>query len=102
LAIALYFFVPINCPPGQITRCNFEKIRDGMTMSEVQALLGKGEVRAESPESSELDERTGKFVWKPIVTGVEVFLWEIPSQRRILVGFQDGRVCSKDFWEPYF
>ncbi len=76
--------------PGVPSHHNFDRVREGMSLQEVEELLGPGdEVRGPgwrwSPTGGE-----------PIVRGDRFFLW-CPSDGFITVGMKDGRVVDADY-----
>ena len=81
---------------GRYSRSNYEKIRDGMTIGEVQALLG-----APGKDASQDAWRTYKRT--TLSESPETFVgWRAPSGTGyIVVGFdRDGHVCGKSMFEP--
>jgi hypothetical protein len=82
-----------QCRRGVISECNYGKIRPGMTVSEVEAILGSGQ------------ELEGKYVpythTGPVSSGERFFKWEDrTTARKVWVGIRSGRVCDKWYWEP--
>src|SRR4051794_14831938 len=41
--LAFGVVVLFRCPPGRPSHCNYRQVRAGMTMADVQALLGRGQ-----------------------------------------------------------
>src|SRR5262249_41020142 len=76
---------------GEYSEWNYDRIRIGMTLDEVERLLGRAGI--EVPQ-----EEVPKTPHQPAVRGHRCFLWRPPDQP---VGFiaialgEDGRVCDK-------
>jgi hypothetical protein len=109
--------------PPQI---NYKKIQIGMTIEEVQAILGEGTLVRQTEVPSRVvplnpkDEeaaierarRAGGPVptardyptrTKPIVEGDYILRWVNGSTgERILIAFKHGSVCEKDFYDPNY
>jgi hypothetical protein len=79
--------------PGRFSRNNYLRIHNGMTLAEVQALLGSpGEELPRKTLFTSPDPR------EPPLTGDQVFRWRPPgnySGSCVLVGLTDGKVCDK-------
>jgi hypothetical protein len=67
---------------GNVSRSNFDKVEKGMTVTEVEKILGKGAV-----------ESTGTSIGSLELSG-EVRVWQ-DKDKIIKVTFKDGRVSSK-------
>jgi hypothetical protein len=99
LAVGLLVGLHIRdeCRSGKITRCNYDKVKIGMTVKEAEAFLGPGdEVEMESIPGT----RDGA-----VVSGERAFRWAkgVPgpmSSRAVWVGVRNGKICSKWYWEP--
>jgi hypothetical protein len=105
---------------------NYEKVQDGMSVEEVQAILGPGTpvkqeevpgiVVAVNPQDAEdFRERARKSGGspptardyptriKPVVEGDYILRWvNSRTKERILVAFKDGRVCEKNYYDPNY
>lgn len=81
--------------PGRFSRNNYLRIHTGMTLAEVEALLGgPGEELRRASLFTSPDKN------EPILEGDQVFLWRAPQNHnggQILVGLKDGKVCDKRF-----
>jgi len=66
---------------NNLTRKNFDKIHDGMTLSQVEKILGKEE---SGGPASTMPEATEVLTWQ-----------DKKAPRSIAVGFKDGRVVGK-------
>jgi hypothetical protein len=92
LALALCLLVPA-CVKSKVTRANFDKITNGMTMEEVEKVLGKGE--KETGDGSNVAGQFGVAVTgTPTVGGGETYKWE-SSKATITVTFRQGKVVGK-------
>jgi hypothetical protein len=85
-------------PETSLTQAYFEKIHEGMTLGEVEALLGspgsKGTVDVTRPDGSVVkDVRTATWFWFRVTTGTG---HDEQESRRIVVHLKDGKVTSKE------
>ncbi len=91
---------PASGPPPSLTLASYDKIRPGMTLAEVEAILGPAGATSRAdvkrPDGSTVREvRSASWAW---------FLATAPAgggeprqeERRITVRLQDGRVASKE------
>jgi len=85
VAVAMVFFLGLMaCSGAKITQENFDKIKTGMTMAEVKAILG------EPADSSSIDVAVisgGTAMWKG--DGIT-----------INIQFMNGKVIAKEFLKP--
>jgi hypothetical protein len=105
---------------------NYTRVRVGMSVDEVQAILGPGTVipqakvptvvRAVNPADEdaarERARRSGgppptardyPVRRKPLVEGDYILRWvNSETGERILVAFKDGKVCEKNYWDPNY
>jgi hypothetical protein len=65
------------------------RVKLGMSLSEVESILGRGTIEAGSPENPvcAVEEVEGDVIYRWCANGWEIF-----------VGFKDGRVCDKVIW----
>lgn len=82
-----------------LKRSTFDKIQAGMTLAEVEALLGPGQ------------QTSPRFISPPL-QGDELYRWQEwqkdwkpdgltgPANRWICVGFKRGKVSDKRYFEP--
>jgi hypothetical protein len=97
IALSVLFVVALlasaRCYNGTVSDCNYAKIENGMTVGQVESVLGTGrEIGREYIPST----RDG-----PVVDGQAYFLWEeAATGRQVWVGLRGGRVCTKWYWEP--
>jgi hypothetical protein len=90
------------CPPGQLSWCNCKKVTNGMTLDEVQRLVGwpGEEITQEQLPWCPATVTTG-YKNNAVVGGDRFFRWY--DQERyvwLIIGMKDGRVFSSCFWEP--
>jgi hypothetical protein len=91
------------CRSGTFSRWNFSRIRPGMSLEQVEALLGgSGQEIVEShvPGIVDWNERVDspKRV-KAIIAGERFFRWE-EDGCYIIVSLKAGVVFEKHYWEP--
>jgi hypothetical protein len=82
--VMIFFFCLLACSGAKINQENFDKIKTGMTMAEVRAILG------EPTDSSSIDVAIisgGTAMWKG--EGVT-----------INIQFMNGKVIAKEFLKP--
>lgn len=84
IPIAITLLSLFGCS-GNINETNYKEISNGMTLSEVEAILGKGKSAAQS--SFDMGEFGGN-------TSVEVITWQDGS-KVISISFTNGQVVSK-------
>jgi len=83
-----------SCHTSQVNETNYDKIKNGMTLTQVEAILGPGQ----SIPQVEVPTTTGGI---PFVRGDEVHCWKDgETGSRILLGFSSGRVSDRSYWEP--
>jgi hypothetical protein len=91
LSCCLYF--ELHCPKKEVSHCNYEKLNIGMTVGEVEAILG-----AEGKEIAA--SALPRYSSGPVVQGETFFQWEGSINRiRVIVGVKDERICDKWYWE---
>ena len=81
LLAAFVFAGPIGCG-SKVSKSNYDKITNGMTMEEVEKIMGKGEKAS-----------AGVSVGGLSVTG-DVYIWK-DADKEITVVFKDGKVVGK-------
>jgi hypothetical protein len=87
-------------PPPNLTRANYEKVREGMTLQEVEAILGPPgatiNVDVTRPDGSVVKEvRSASWFWGRVSNPPDAQHPEGES-RRIAVQLKDGKVSSKE------
>ena len=91
--------------PGRFCCRNYERIRVGMPLAEVEALLGAPgqEIAPEDfPLSPDFSQPVPWKQPKPVVNGDRFFRWVAPENYNggaIIVGIKNGTVCDKWYWE---
>lgn len=92
LAPAAIVIVALVACESKITRDNFDEIEDGMTVAQVERILGKGEEQVTAGvgfgTSGMMDMSSSRG------GSQRVFLWE-EKGKRIIVTFTEGQVTSK-------
>lgn len=81
----------------QASTRKFDKIQAGMTLAQVEEILGEGDRRQYPPG---LRENDGNL--RSAVEGDEFWVWNDPYGAAIWVGIRDGVVCDKYLWIPSF
>src|SRR5262249_1136175 len=81
----------------KVTKANFDKIATGMTLKEVEGLLGKGQ--KEEGDGSGVPAQFGVDVGGLSVQvggkGIDRYVWE-SGDKKITVYIKDGKVTGKD------
>jgi hypothetical protein len=75
----------------------YSQVEIGMTVDEVEAILGRGK---EIPRS-EVPLLGGPM--RPAVEGTSFYRWKDEANAmtpEIVLGFENGKVCNKWYWEP--
>jgi hypothetical protein len=93
LALGLCLLLPA-CVKSKVTKANFDKISNGLTLEEVEKVLGKGE--KETGDGSNVAGQFGVAVTAPPAAGGgETYKWESPKAT-ITVTFRQGKVVGKN------
>lgn len=79
------------CGKSKVTKANFEKITDGMTLTEVEAILGEG---AKQSDGAGIPAAHGIAV-AGINTRNETYLWE-SGDKSITLTFREGKVVHRN------
>ncbi len=95
IVLLVLFAFCVSCPTGSIKEFNFRfRIRNGMALHDVEAILGPGKEVHRKHLPVEKDKGQ-------VVQGDRFFYWEYePEGIEIYVGFTDDKVCDKWFWAP--
>jgi hypothetical protein len=88
------------CRKGVASECNYQRIRNGMTLEEVTDLMGP----ADEIAFHQLGFKSGSV---KVVEGDRFFRWPAGlsdwdfflTSPRFTVGMKDGKVCSKNMFE---
>jgi hypothetical protein len=89
--------ISIGCGPGA-GLSNYEKVKDGMTESEVDALLGKGELQSEfsiDVPSKSISIPIGGNITTPAFKSSDRSKKWKSGTKVVKVGFSDGKVITK-------
>jgi hypothetical protein len=76
---------------SKVTKANFDKISEGMTLSEVEAILGEG---AKQSDGAGIPAQFGVHV-QGTNTRAEIYVWE-SGDKSITLTFRDGKVVHRD------
>jgi hypothetical protein len=87
-------------PPPNLTRANFDKVREGMTLQEVEAILGPPgatvNLDVQRPDGSVVKEvQSASWFWARLSSPPDPQHPE-GEARRIAVALKDGKVSSKE------
>lgn len=83
----------VSC--SRISKENYTRIKNGMTLREVETLLGPG------TETERQYVPTTSPTREPVVYGDRFYSWkDVQTGKEIFVGVKDGVVCDKWYWEP--
>ena len=100
LLLAACFFVSACTNNRKVTRANYEQIKEGMSLAEVEQILGKGQ-RESGGDGSNVAAQAGVAVGglegmtpRP-KSDVATFVWESGVTKKITIVFVDGKVRSK-------
>ena len=92
-AVALALCLLIPACKSKVTKTNFDKVKDGMTLDEVQKILGKG--TKETGDGSNVAGQFGVAMPStPTSGGGETYTWE-SSANSITVTLRQGKVVHK-------
>jgi hypothetical protein len=93
LVVVLALCLLIPACKSKVTKANYDKIKDGMTLAEVEKVLGKG--TKEEGDGSGVAAQFGVALPQPAVVGAgETYKWEGGSNT-ITVTFREGKVVHK-------
>jgi hypothetical protein len=121
--VGLALFALLHWPAQPALYRNYERVENGMTMEQVQALLGPGreigkddmpsvvrpapgvKVPKDPPGGPYRTVRDYPIVHAPVVEGDRFFEWPsdwppLSGGPYIIIGFRGGKVCDKWYWEP--
>ncbi len=83
---------------GKMTTANYDKVKVGMSLSEVLGILGQGERQTQSGASRIASDMVGGIPGasgKPKESNRDTYLWK-SDKAEITVIFDDGKVVSKN------
>jgi hypothetical protein len=78
------------CGKNKVTKANFDKIKVGMTLAEVEAILGKGK-KEEQAGTAAANRFTGAIGVQGKLPDQDVYVWE-SGVKTITVVFVNGKV----------
>ena len=82
-----------GCKKSKVTKENFDKITNGMTLDQVEDILGKGE--KETGDGSNVAAQVGIDVsGPPSNPGADTYVWE-KGNKKITVHFMNKKVANK-------
>ena len=91
VVLALCLLIPA-CK-SKVNKANFDKVKEGMTLEEVEKILGKG--NKESGDGSGVAAQVGVAITStPTSGGGDIYTWE-SNAHTITVGIKQGKVVSK-------
>ena len=93
LAAVLTLCLLIPACKNRVTRANFDQIKEGMTLAEVEKILGKG-TKEEGDGTGVAAQFGVAMPQAPTVGGGETYKWE-RGNNSITVTVRDGKVTSK-------
>jgi hypothetical protein len=79
---------------GSLTRSNYDKIQEGMTLAEVESLLGKGKL-VPLTDQVPAGPAQAQEIARLQAEGLETYLWE-SGDKMVKVQFQRGKMVRKD------
>jgi hypothetical protein len=82
------------CGKNRVTKANFDKITDGMTLSEVEAILGKGE--RETGDATNIAAGAGVHIpgAEESRSSAKGYFWE-HGNKKITIHFANDKVLAK-------
>ena len=93
LTVALALCLLIPACKSKVNKTNFEKVKDGMTLDEVEKVLGRG--TKETGDGSNVAGQFGVAIPStPTSGGGETYTWE-SSANTITVTLRQGKVVHK-------
>jgi hypothetical protein len=96
VVLALCLLIPA-CIKNKVTKANFETVKEGMTIDDVQKILGKG-TKDEGGDGSNVAAQFGVALESaPRVGGGTTYTWERGGNTIIVIFNKEGKVVSKRF-----
>ena len=94
--LILLFCLLLPACKGKINKANYDKIKEGMTLPEVEKILGKG--NKETGDGSNVAGQFGVAISAaPTSGGGDVYTWESgDSSSTIRLTFRDGKLVAKN------
>ena len=94
LLLAIFALTLTGCGGNKVSLANYDRIKEGMTESEVEGILGKGEEKASSSLNFPGKPGGGKGTVPGIPSSIKVKLWQ-DGKKAISITFADGKVMNK-------
>ena len=93
IAVVLALCLLIPACKSKVNKANFDMIKEGMTLAEVEKILGKG--TKETGDGSNVAGQFGVVVSStPTSGGGDFYTWETNTSK-ITIGVRDGKVANK-------
>ncbi|NBO92198.1 MAG: hypothetical protein EBV06_07765 [Planctomycetia bacterium] len=93
LAVVFVLCLLLTGCKSKVTKANYEKVQNGMTLDDVVKLLGKGE--KETGDGSNVAGQFGVALPStPVVGGGDVYVWE-SDKSTVRITFRQGKVIHK-------
>lgn len=92
-AVLVLCLLVTACIKNKVTKDNFDKIKEGMTLEEVEKILGKG-TKEEGDGTGTAAQFGVHIAQAPKVGGGETYNWE-RGGKTITVGINQGKVVFK-------
>jgi hypothetical protein len=80
-------------PDGTVSYGNYLRIRNGMTLDEVERILGPGKEIDQPPFIGDYSRPPGQYA-RAAVEGDEFYRWQA-GYDSVTIGFRSGKVCDK-------
>jgi hypothetical protein len=96
LAVVLALCLLVPACKSKVSKANYDKIKDGMTLADVEKVLGKG-TKDEGGDGSNVAGQFGVAIQPVAISGAvgaETWTWEGGSNT-IRVIFREGKVVAK-------
>ena len=82
------------CCAGRPTECSFARIKPGMSLEEVQRILGPGREVADAPQTATKRVVNGRATFR-VVEGDRFFVWNDGEDDAFWISFTDDKVGEK-------
>jgi hypothetical protein len=93
LMVVLALCLLVGACKSKVTKANYDRIKEGMTLAEVEAILGKG--TKDTGDGSNVAGQFGVALPQPAVSGAgDIYKWE-GGAGTITLTFRDGKVVHR-------
>lgn len=92
--LALCLFVSA-CADKRLTRANYDKIKDGMSLAQVEDILGKGDKETGGAGGAGVAATVGIDTGVKGAGGAEMYKWG-SDEKYIRIGFRGDKVIFRD------